>query len=356
MSIVTAIWLWRRICIATRGCTSRATSSEAHALRVEMHRRHRHAGLALHRSMNARWKLRGSIGVPSLRRQHQARLVPGLACRDLTSPRPVAPMLQSAARRCPAAAAPHPSARLGLPPHQRPVDSLQLPADPRLAPPPDQRPPKQARAAHRDADPEPASARSHIERVIVGPRTTPGTPATHPRSTPSLAEPRNRHPHESGHVARHQLLPDGRGQRALQHRLRLVTRPLRRDLVAALPDSATPRLARAPHPCPAHSTGTRTEPVHPQLHVTHRQPVQPLRTQLRHDVQPACTAVARHRCRRQAGAPPPRSSPPGTGQASATLGATGPRRDASCSLSYFSWTISRVFPETYLRCRRPSGS
>jgi hypothetical protein len=33
-SIVTAIWLWRSICMATRGWTSRATSKDAQALRV----------------------------------------------------------------------------------------------------------------------------------------------------------------------------------------------------------------------------------------------------------------------------------------------------------------------------------
>ena len=33
-SIVTAIWLWRSICMATRGWTSRATSRDAQALRV----------------------------------------------------------------------------------------------------------------------------------------------------------------------------------------------------------------------------------------------------------------------------------------------------------------------------------
>lgn len=42
MSIVTAIWLRRRIAIATRGCTSRATSSDAQAFRVAHATQERH--------------------------------------------------------------------------------------------------------------------------------------------------------------------------------------------------------------------------------------------------------------------------------------------------------------------------
>jgi len=37
ISIVTATLLCRRICIATRGCTSRAAGSEPHVLRVPRH-------------------------------------------------------------------------------------------------------------------------------------------------------------------------------------------------------------------------------------------------------------------------------------------------------------------------------
>jgi hypothetical protein len=78
--MVTAIWLCRMICIATRGWTSRATSSEAHVRRVECAGIGRTPALA-HRVLNSRWKLRGSTGSPLPRTHDQLSVLPGPACR-----------------------------------------------------------------------------------------------------------------------------------------------------------------------------------------------------------------------------------------------------------------------------------
>jgi hypothetical protein len=64
MSIVTAIWLCRRIAMATRGWTFMATKRLAQVRRVECTGM---TGTPARRTLdlNARWKLRGSIGSPS---------------------------------------------------------------------------------------------------------------------------------------------------------------------------------------------------------------------------------------------------------------------------------------------------
>jgi hypothetical protein len=64
MSIVTAIWLCRRIVIATRGWTSRATSRDAQVRRVACTGMTGTPAFAA-RAWKKRCKLRGSIGVPN---------------------------------------------------------------------------------------------------------------------------------------------------------------------------------------------------------------------------------------------------------------------------------------------------
>ena len=61
--MVTAILLCRRICIATRGCTSSAARSEPHVFRVPSTVMTGTLAAAMHRA-KLRLKFRGSIGVP----------------------------------------------------------------------------------------------------------------------------------------------------------------------------------------------------------------------------------------------------------------------------------------------------
>lgn len=63
ISIVTEICACRRICITSRGCTSRSTSSVAHVRRPSCTVIFRTPALR-HRLSQARWKLCDSIGVP----------------------------------------------------------------------------------------------------------------------------------------------------------------------------------------------------------------------------------------------------------------------------------------------------
>jgi hypothetical protein len=63
--MVTAIWAWRRICMTSRGCTSKSTNRVAQVRRPSCTVIFRTAAFA-HRVSQARLKLRGSIGVPHL--------------------------------------------------------------------------------------------------------------------------------------------------------------------------------------------------------------------------------------------------------------------------------------------------
>ncbi|MDT7595487.1 MAG: hypothetical protein QOJ06_1033, partial [Pseudonocardiales bacterium] len=73
--MVTAICAWRKICMTSRGCTSRSTSSVAQVRRPSCTVIFRTPALA-QRASQERLKLRGSIGVPHLVGEDQLAALP----------------------------------------------------------------------------------------------------------------------------------------------------------------------------------------------------------------------------------------------------------------------------------------
>ena len=130
ISIVTAIWLWRSICMATRVWTSRATSKDAQALRVAC------TVVVARRPVYTGPGKRGrSFGIDRLAkfgRDHQTRLVPCLSLGP-ESPLEFEPTLQSANADFGKRQGRIGCRRLGLPPKQAARDTLQLPGDQGLA-------------------------------------------------------------------------------------------------------------------------------------------------------------------------------------------------------------------------------